>query len=401
VLQNKRLVKAWIIIISLIVFAGSVMRPYYVLADMQDDLKQQIDAICQPLIESNEYVGIVVGCISGGDVATYGYGKTMRRSGTVPNENTIFEIGSVTKTFTTLILADMVLKGQVNLTDPIEKFLPSTVHVPSYNGVKITLEHLATHTSGLPKFPTNLHPPWFNAWDKYSEADLYAFINSYNLTVEPGTVFEYSDLGMGLLGHVLELITGTDYETLVVQQISNILNMSDTRITLSNEQEARLAKPYYKMPNLPEIPPIRVNYLTMDVLKGCGALLSTVADLITYVQANLGLKQSSLSPAMEFQHTPLYKAAPDLRICLGWFVWEYREGARVFWHIGDTYGMESYVFFIEGEQVGVVVLANTRFSYEVVYSGKPPLSDAAYSILRIVRQYHSSYPNQKLVWSLR
>jgi len=378
------LVKAWIIIISLIVFASSAMQPYYALADLQGDLKQQIDAICQPLIDSNEYVGIVVGCISGGDIATYGYGKTIKGRGTLPNENTIFEIGSVTKTFTTLILADMVLKGQVNLTDPAEKFLPSTVHVPRYNGVKITLEHLATHTSGLPKSPTNLHPPWLNAWYEYSEADLYAFLNSYNLTREPGTVFEYSNLGMGLLGHILELITGTNYETLVVQQISNILNMSDTRITLSHEQNMRLATPYYSTPSSPKLPPVRVGYITFDVLKGCGALLSTVADLITYVQANLGLKQSSLSPAMEFQHIARFKAGPGLTVCLGWL----REGARVIWHFGDTYGMESYVLFIEEEQVGVVILANTRFSY----TSSSPLSDAAYSILRIVRQYHNSHP---------
>jgi D-alanyl-D-alanine-carboxypeptidase/D-alanyl-D-alanine-endopeptidase len=392
-LQYKRLVRAWIIIISLVLFASLVMQPYCAFADMQGDLKEKIDALCQPLIDANEYVGIAVGCISGGETATFGYGKTARVGGTAANETTLFEIGSVTKTFTTLILADMVLKGQVNLTDPIEEFLPSTVHVPSYNGVKITLEHLATHTSGLPSYPSNLHPPWLNAWDKYSEADLYAFLNSYNLTREPGTAFEYSDLGMGLLGHILELITGTDYETLVVQQITNILNMSDTRITLSHEQNMRLATPYYKMPYLPELPPLKTSYITFDVLKGCGALRSTVADLITYDQANLGLKQSSLSPAMTFQHIPLYKAAPDTKICLGWFVLEYWEGARVFWHFGDTYGMESYVFFIEGEQVGVVILANTRFSYEVIYPSKPPLYDAAFSILNIVRQYHSSHPN--------
>jgi D-alanyl-D-alanine-carboxypeptidase/D-alanyl-D-alanine-endopeptidase len=386
-LQNKRLVKAWIIIISLIVFASLVMQPYYALADLQGDLKQQIDALCQPLIESNEYVGIVVGCISGGEVATYGYGSTVSGGGIVPNENTIFELGSVTKTFTTLILADMVLKGQVNLTDPAEEFLPSTVHMPSYNGVKITLEHLATHTSGLPKSPSNLHPPWLNAWEDYSEADLYAFLNSYNLTREPGTVFEYSNVGVGLLGHILELITGTDYETLVVQQITKILHMSDTRITLSYEQNMRLATPYYGTPSSPKLPPVRVGYITFDVLKGCGALRSTLTDMITYVQANLGQNKSSLSSAMEFQHITRFKAGPGLTVCLGWL----KEGPRIFWHFGDTYGMESYVFFIEQEQVGVVVLANTRFSY----TSSPPLSDAAYSILRIVRQYHSSHPNLK------
>jgi D-alanyl-D-alanine-carboxypeptidase/D-alanyl-D-alanine-endopeptidase len=388
--QSKRLVRALIMMLSAMVVLSLVMSPYYALADMRTDLKSQIDAICQPLIESGEYVGIVVGCISGMDIATYGYGKTVKGGGTVPNANTIFEIGSVTKTFTTLILADMVLKGQVNLTDPAENFLPPTVHVPSYNGVKITLEQLATHTSGLPADPSNLNhsliAPWVNPWNDYTEADLWAFLNSYELTREPGTVFEYSNVGMGLLGHILELITGTNYETLVVQQISKILHMSDTRITLSCEQNMRFATPYYKAPYLCNLPPLRVGYVTFDVLKGCGALRSTVTDLITYLQANLGLKQSSLSPAMAFQHIARHKARPGLKVCLGWLAWENWEGARVIWHNGATYGMESYVFFIEKEQVGVVVLSNTCSDYS------SNLSDAAYSILRIVRQYHSNHP---------
>ena len=123
------------------------------------------------------------------------------------NGSTIFDIDSITKTFTTLVLADMVKQGLVNLNDPIEKYLPANVKVPQYNGTKITLENLATHTSGLPFMPSNI---WINTTTgtlnpNYTETQLYQGLYKYTLLSEPGPKFLYSDFGMGLLGHILSL----------------------------------------------------------------------------------------------------------------------------------------------------------------------------------------------------
>ena len=152
------------------------------------------------------------------------------------NQSTLFNIGSITKTFTTLLLADMATQGIVNLNDPIDKYLPSSVKVPEFNGTKITLEDLATHTSGLPFLPSNI---WLNGKvggtinPNYSANQMFAALSNFTLTREPGSKFQYSDFGVGLLGYILSLKTGVPYEQLVKDRILNALGMNDTKITLS------------------------------------------------------------------------------------------------------------------------------------------------------------------------
>ena len=148
---------------------------------------------------------------------------------------TLFDIGSITKTFTTLLLADMVKQGIVNLNDPIEKYLPANVKVPQYKGVKITLENLASHTSGLPEWPSNI---WLNNNvgvfnPNYNESMLYQGLSNTTLTREPGSQFQYSSFGIALLAHILSLKAGNvPYEQLVKDRILDVLGMNDTKITL-------------------------------------------------------------------------------------------------------------------------------------------------------------------------
>ena len=166
----------------------------------------------------------------------YSFGNISKANNIPVNGRSIlFDIGSITKTFTTLLLADMVKQGIVNLNDPIEKYLPANVKVPQYKGVKITLENLASHTSGLPEWPSNI---WlhnnvgvFNP--NYNEAMLYQGLSNTNLTREPGLQFQYSSFGIGLLAHILSLKAGVPYEQLVKNRILDVLGMNDTKITLS------------------------------------------------------------------------------------------------------------------------------------------------------------------------
>ena len=147
------------------------------------------------------------------------------------NGDTLFEIGSVTKTFTGLLLQDMVERGQMKLDDPVAKYLPTTVKMPTRNGKEITLLQLATHTSGLPCMPDYIDPKRADDQDAdFTVEKLYAFLSGYQLTRDPGAKWEYSNLGMGLLGHVIALKAGTDYESLVVERICRPLKMDSTRI---------------------------------------------------------------------------------------------------------------------------------------------------------------------------
>jgi serine-type D-Ala-D-Ala carboxypeptidase/endopeptidase len=159
--------------------------------------------IANNISNSNIPVSIVIGIISPNGTQVSGYGNISKANPTTVDGNTIFDIGSVTKTFVSTVLVDLVNQGVVKLSDPLEQYLPSNVTVPSYDGYKITLEDLATHTSGLPYWP----PGWI--WNKYyTTQQVYEFLSNSTLENEPKTKAECSNIGMGMVGHALSLKMG-------------------------------------------------------------------------------------------------------------------------------------------------------------------------------------------------
>ena len=162
------------------------------------------------------------------------YGHLKRGDSRALNGDTVFEIGSVTKVFTSLLLSEMVQNGQMALSDRVAKYLPETVKLPDKDGKQITLVDLATHTSGLPRTPTNFAPQyWNNPYVDYSVQQLYEFLSSYELTRDPGSQYEYSNLGAGLLGFVVARRAGMSYEELVRKRICDSLEMKSTTVTLT------------------------------------------------------------------------------------------------------------------------------------------------------------------------
>ncbi|MGA8911265.1 MAG: serine hydrolase domain-containing protein [Nitrososphaeraceae archaeon] len=171
---------------------------------------------------------IVVGIITPNGTQVYRYGNLSNAISTIVNGNTIFDIASITKVFTTTLLADMVKQGLVKLDDPIEKYLPATVKIPTYNRHKITLEDLATHTSGLPDFPAG----WIRN-RTYTTQQVYNFLSNTPLQSEPGSKANYSDFGMGLLGYILSVRAGAPYAQLVKDRILSVLGMDSTGIAMN------------------------------------------------------------------------------------------------------------------------------------------------------------------------
>lgn len=298
-------------------------------------------------------VGIVVGMIGPQGAKVTGYGKLASGSPTLPDGDTVFEIGSMTKVFTSLLLADMVQRGEGHLDDPVSKYLPSSVKVPERNGRKITLVDLATHTSGLPRLPSNLKPKDpTNPYADYTVEQMYAFLSSYELTRDIGSQYEYSNLGGGLLGHVLALRAGVDYEKLVQTRILEPLKMTSTGITLTPEMRSRMAHGHGE--TLQPVP----NW-DIPTLAGAGALRSTVNDLLKFLAANIGLTETPLAPAMK---SMLVVRKPtgvaNLEIALGWHVLS-KEGEQIVWHNGGTGGYHSFMGFDPKTKSGVVVLSNS------------------------------------------
>ncbi len=301
----------------------------------------------------HQSVGIVVGVIEPEGRRVVAYGHLEKDDPRPLNGDTIFEIGSATKVFTSLLLADMVQRGEVALDDPVSKYLPPSVKMPERNGRSITLVDLATHTSGLPRMPTNFTPKDIaNPYADYSVEQLYQFLSGYQLTRDIGSQYEYSNLGGGLLGHVLARRAGMGYETLVRSRICDPLGMKDTRITLTPEMKARLAVGHNQGLE-------SVENWDLPTLAGAGALRSTANDLLIFLAANLGYTKSPLAPAMAAMlKVRRPTGQPGLEIALGWHIYT-TNGKEIVWHNGGTGGYRSFVGFDPKARVGVVALSNT------------------------------------------
>jgi D-alanyl-D-alanine-carboxypeptidase/D-alanyl-D-alanine-endopeptidase len=323
-------------------------------------LEQKVDQQISPLVSStvppdHRYVGVSVAVVTPRTVHFFNFGETSLGSGQAPTPTTIFEVASITKLFTSLVLAKEVVRGRIGLTDPISICAPSATSSTCFRGEPVCYVHLASHMSGLPRLPTNLHPADYgNPYADYTDADLRAFLASYSLTREPGTVFEYSNLAVGWLGQLLSQGAGLDYESLVRNEITSELGLEDTRITLSGEQEVRFAPTYAAG--------IPAEHWDFQALAGTGALRSTAADLARFLQAEMGLRSTSLSAAMELSQVPRFGSNPlDSRqeVALSWQI----DGTNsMIWKDGATYGSRSFVGFDKAEKVGVVVLSNTALS---------------------------------------
>jgi serine-type D-Ala-D-Ala carboxypeptidase/endopeptidase len=301
-------------------------------------------------------VGIVVSIIEPGARRIISYGTLAKDDKRPVDGDTVFEIGSITKVFTSLILADMVQRREVALTDPIAKYLPTEVRVPERNSRQISLEDLSTHTSSLPRLPNNMKPADpANPYADYSIDQLYQFLSNYILPRDIGSQFEYSNLGGGLLGHILARRAGMDYEALVRSRILVPLQMSDTRIQLTPSMQARLAAAYDGSLN-------PAKNWDLPTLAGAGALRSTANDMLAFLAANLGYTDSPLAPAMAAMLKETRSAGPAVgdaktEVGLAWMITT-RGDTRIVWHNGGTGGYRSIIAFDPKRRVGVVALSN-------------------------------------------
>ena len=330
----------------------NISQPFPVLSsdEIREILVKRID-------QQKQAVGIVVGVIEPAGRRVIAYGNLATGDPRTLDGDTIFEIGSVTKVFTSLLLADMVNRKEVALDDPASKYLPEHVTMPERNGKAITLQDLATHTSGLPPLPSNMKPKDLrNPYADYTVDDLYQFLSGYTLPRDPGSEFEYSNLGGGLLGHVLALRAGTDFESLIGTRITQPLNMPDTVITLSPSMQQRMATGHTTM-----LAPT-ANW-DLPTLAGAGALRSSANDMLTFLEAFLGYQESPLAPAMNAM-LEVRRPAAKTEIGLGWLL-NSADGREIAMHDGGTAGFRSFIAYDPKERIGVVVLSNgTRSGVE-------------------------------------
>jgi CubicO group peptidase (beta-lactamase class C family) len=286
--------------------------------------------------------GVAIGVQKNGEkrIITYGTAKP----------DSIFEIGSITKTFTGLILARMVERHKVRLDEPVRELLPPGT-VPKPEGPEITLIDLVTQHSGLPRMPDNFHPANpENPYADYHAANLYEFLSKHGVGKPPDAPFLYSNLGVGLLEQALADRAHSTYSDLLNTQVTEPLHLLDTVITLSPDQQRRFLQGHDAKHN-------PAHAWDLDALAGAGAIRSTVSDMLAYLDANLHPeKVPPMAAALNLYHELRADVAPGMRIA---FAWLYSTEAGNYWHNGGTGGFSSYALFNPKNGYAVVVLFNT------------------------------------------
>jgi serine-type D-Ala-D-Ala carboxypeptidase/endopeptidase len=346
----------------------------------QASSEESVAAVLRERVDvGRESLGLVAGLLDGDRRSVFAYGQSGSESNRALDVDTVFEIGSITKVFTALLFADMVVRGEVSPGDPVAKFLPRDVRVPEFDGKPITLLDLATYTSGLPRLPSNFKPAdKNNPYADYTVGQLYDFLASYKLSFAPGTHYEYANLGFGLLGHALALRAGSSYEELVVSRICAPLGMDSTRIALSPSMKERLARGHDA-----SLAPV-ANW-DIPTLAGAGALRSTANDLFTFLDVSLGNRRTPLAAAMEMtfagrrptgQGTPL--------VGQGWFI-STLHNDEIVWKDGGTGGYASFVGFSTKSRRARILLSNAA-DYSANTRAGMHLINAAYALPRLRRQ---------------
>lgn len=325
--------------------------------EVPDILRQRIDV-------DRQSVGMVVGLCGRAEARFIAHGARALTDPRPPDRNTVFNIGSITKVFTAVLLADAVLRGEMSYDDPVQRHLPAELAVPEADGTPITLADLATHTSGLPVLPDN-YPAESDpqARSRYTRGELHAFLSSYRPASRPGEKWSYSNLGYALLAAALAHRTGMPYEAMLHARVTQPMKLRSTAATLSADLLSRLAPGHdlaLKMTHPGSEP----------LMAGAGGLYSTAADLTVLVEAFLGYRETPLAPALAEMlqiRRPMNVAGGQQAIGPSIF----GAGARVqIGHAGSDPGYASSIAWTPG-RFGVVVLSN----------GAPPVLDITAHLL--------------------
>lgn len=315
--------------------------------------------------------GLIIGFIVNGEEKVYALG-TKRKGREEPLDRyTIFEIGSITKTFTATILADLELKGKVEGESEFFKYFDSKYRgmlAKKFKG--ITLRHLVTHTSGIPAMPDNLgdirKDP--TLMEKYDVSMLMEFLKGCKLDFKPGTSHRYSNLGVSILGYVLARSQNTTYRDLLKKHIFIPLRMSDSSLFLSQVRTGNIATGHNREGKMEPF------WHAAEIFQGSGFIKSNLNDMMVYLKTYMGLIENPVSAAAELAGKPVEKGYPDTEICYAWYKEKIGEDLYITCHNGSTGGFYSFIGYTHSKKFGLVLLCNSKITRE--------LEAAVYDIFR-------------------
>lgn len=320
-----------------------------------EDVLEATREMASPLVEDGLTVGMVIGIVRGEETRVLALGETKLGSGQAPDADSIYEIGSVSKVFTGILLADAVTRGVVELDDTVKELVQDSFEMPSFGDQPIQLWHLSTHTSGLPRMPTNfVSADPEDPYADYTLKQMFTALERYKLRRAPGETYAYSNLAVGLLGN---LLVGAEeeasYSALLRKRITEPLSLTHTGIDLDPWMTEHLVPGY----DVDQNPKQNWNLPTFD---GAGGIRSNVTDMLRFARACLHPEGGPLEDTLKLSMQTRHRDPGGVVMGLGWHV---ASAGATRWHNGQTGGYHTYFAIWPEGDVGVVLLANTTSGF--------------------------------------
>lgn len=377
---------------KLLVFSWFLLSSITYASPWSESMHAQISDKVAKHFKNQTAVGLVVGVINGDEAHVWSYGERIKGQGELPTGGTFFEMGSITKTYTATLLAMEVLSGKVNLEDRVKKFWPE---LEGMEAGEVTLLSLATHHSGLPRIPDNFEPQDpLNPYADYDETRLLDFLKKVKLPEEKPYGYEYSNLGVGLLGYLLsEKLNGLSYRDYLSQQFLGPMGLGDTRVALQGLDLSRSAQGYSDFFEL-------IPFWDLNVLEGAGVLKTTVNDMLKYARLQMSNDDSIFSRAARMTHERRDGTdSEDTNIGLIWDLTRLGEHSVIL-HGGATGGYRANLILDPEKKVGGMILSNVAVSPSCVLA---PVFDVSCELPEwvsvgstVLEQYVGSYRNEEI-----
>lgn len=339
----------------------ALLGPHHAAA--QDKIEKKL----REQMEQRNFPSLSVGIVRGDELV---YAKALgiadRSAKREATPETLYRIGSISKVFTTTLMAILRDQGTLQLDDPVAKYLPAGAGLPSdpRGAATITLRHLATHTSGLPRQPINLKPKGSDPYGGYTAALLIEGLQTTKLAFPTGADCVYSNLGVGLLGYALERAAKDPYEKLLQKHILEPLGMKHSAVRLHGELKTALAVGYEE-----SVADQAAVDWDLGVLAPAGGIASNVPDLAKFLSLQLKAGQAEVNVVrggtLTELHTP-QRVLKDWRVGvgLGWHITHDQKLGEIVWHNGGMAGYHSYLAFVRDRNIGVIVLTNRGISVD-------------------------------------
>lgn len=336
--------------------------------NLKTELDLKVDSAVKDYMSWGPSCGLSIAIYKDGSYYYYNYGETKRDNKVLPRNSSIYEIGSITKTFTGVLLAQAVVDKKISLQDDIRKYLPGKYPQLQFGGKPILVEHLANHTSRIPSVPKDIEKQKeydeLNPYKNYDKKMMFAYLNTLLLDTFPGTKNDYSNMGMALLGIILEKVYDKPYSELITEYITKPNGFNNTKINLGSLD--LMAKMTGYNENGKETP-----YWDLGDFGAAGAINSTSKELLDYYVWNMQEKTEVIRLSHE-----LTTGDVNYGVGLGWHTVKTRKGYKMTWHNGGTFGFASFGAYIKDKSCAIVVLSNTGSKIDPV----------ALTILRYLQQ---------------